>query len=443
MWLLDSYVTILVMSYLIGALPAIRLPAFVRPVGIRAPWLSPVLRGMAAVGLARVSVGTPIAITAAGLAVVVGATWSLLVPGRRGLTVPAAVGVGLVISPAAACASGGIAYIIARALRKRRDMLPLVPTVAGGILYPPLVWLFERFDLHLILAAVLALICIYEALPALPRSAGDRGTRKTQDTSPTLALFRAVMSRMATTLLVIGLAAAILLNRYVYRGFGMGVEIFRRGSNEFSLVALTFDDGPNPEYTPFILDTLKAKGVHATFFLVGEEVERYPDLARRIVEEGHEVGSHTHSHRNMMGLQAHLMKQEIVCSEDAITRACGEPPRLFRPPRGLYDERLIEQLRERHYALALWSISSMDWTEASEASMVHRLSRVVRNGDVILFHDSGGIVANSGGSRTNTVRALPHVIDRLRDRGFAFATVSQLMFISGLAGDEPPESGGK
>ena len=87
--------------------------------------------------------------------------------------------------------------------------------------------------------------------------------------------------------------------------------------------------------------------------------------------------------------------------------------------------------------MALWSISSMDWTEASEASMVHRLSRIVRNGDVILFHDSGGIVANSGGSRINTVRALPHVISNLKDRGFGFATVSQLMFMSGLAGEEP------
>lgn len=443
MWLVDSYVTVFVISYLIGAAPAIRLPVPARSVGIRAPWLSPLLRGMGAVGLARVLVGTPIAMVAAGLAVVVGATWSFIEPGRGGLTVSAAVGVSLILSPAAACVSGGLAYIVARTLRKRRDMLPLVPTVAGGIAYPPLVWRFERFDLHLICAAVLALICVYEALPALPRPAGGRRTRNTQDASVRLALFRAVMSRMATTLLIIGLAAAILLNRYVYRGFGMGVEIFRRGSNEFSLVALTFDDGPNPEYTPSILDTLKAKGVHATFFLVGEEVERYPDLARRIVEEGHEVGSHTYSHRNMMGLQAHLMKQEIVRAEEAISRACGEPPRLFRPPRGLYDERLIEQLRERHYALALWSISSMDWTEASEASMVHRLSRVVRNGDVVLFHDSGGITANSGGSRTNTVRALPHVIDRLRDRGFAFATVSQLMFMSGLAGDESPESGGK
>jgi len=237
------------MSYLIGALPAIRLPAFVRPVGIRVPWLSPLLRGMGAVGLARVLVGTPIAMAAAGLAVVVGATWSFIEPGRRGMTVPAAVGVSLIVSPAAACVSGGVAYIVAGALRERRNMLPLVPTVAGGILYPPLVWRFERFDLHLILAAVLALICIHEALPALPRPADDRGVPNTRDTSVRPALFRAVMPRMATTLLVIGLAAAILLNRYVYRGFGMGVEIFRRGSNEFSLVALTFDDGPNPEYT--------------------------------------------------------------------------------------------------------------------------------------------------------------------------------------------------
>ncbi len=440
---LDSYITILLIAYVIGALPAIPCPALLRSLGGSVPWLSPVLRGISAVGLARILVGTPIAMTAAGIAVVVGATWSIPVPGRRAITVPTAVGVGLMISPAAAFAAGSLAHIVAGLLRKQRDMVPLVPTVVGGIVYPPLVWWFERFDLHLILAAVLSLICIYEALPSLAGQSDRQGTHNTRDPALKLSAFRAVMARAGTGLLVIGLVAAILLNRYVYRGFGMGAEIFRRGSHEFNLVALTFDDGPNPEYTPFILDTLKAEGVHATFFLVGEEVERYPDLARRIVEEGHEIGSHTHSHRNMMGLPSHLMKQEIVRAENAIIEACGEPPRLFRPPRGLYDERLIDQLCERRYALALWSISSMDWTEASQASMISRLSRIVRNGDVILFHDSGGIVVNTGGSRTNTVLALPHVIRNLKDRGFAFVTVSQMMFMSGLAGDEQTYGGGR
>ncbi len=96
--LVDSYVAIFVISYLIRAALAIRLPAPARSVGIRAPWLSPLLRGMGAVGLARILVGTPIAMAAAGLAVVVGATWSFIEPGRRGLTAPAAVGISLVLS---------------------------------------------------------------------------------------------------------------------------------------------------------------------------------------------------------------------------------------------------------------------------------------------------------------------------------------------------------
>lgn len=437
MWLLDSYITVLVISYVIGALPAIRLPVFLTSMGASALWLSPVLRGMAAVGLARVLVGTPIAMATAGLAVVVGATWSFMAPGRRGLTVPAACGVCLVISPAAAALSGTAAWFAGRPRHERHGARSLMSTTVGGILYPPLVWWFERFDLHLILAAVLSLICIYEALPRFPDALRDRRARAGCDPEVRLGMLKAIMSRVGTAALVIGVAALILLNRHVYRGFGADAGIFRRGSVEFSLVALTFDDGPNPEYTPAILDALRDAGIHTTFFLVGEEVERYPDLARRIVEEGHEVGSHTYSHRNMMGLGPPHMEDEIVWAEEAIARACGEPPRLFRPPRGLYDERLIQALRARGYAMALWSISSMDWTEASEASMVHRLSRIVRNGDVILFHDSGGIVAGSGGSRINTVRALPHVISNLKDRGFGFATVSQLMFISGLAGEEP------
>lgn len=439
MWLLDSYITVLVIAYVIGALPAIRLPAFLRPLRIRAPWLSPALRGMGAVGLARILVGTPIAMTAAGLAVVVGGTWSFMAPGRRGLTVPVAIGVGLAISPAAAALSGVLGWLAGRPWSERHTASPLTSTTIGGILYPPLVWLFERFDLHLILAAVLSLICIYEALPGFPEAEDGRDCSPPDSRDPQvkLAVFRAIMSRVSVAALVVGIVAVILLNRYVYRGYGMNVEIFRRGSAEFRLIALTFDDGPNPEYTPLILDTLRAEGIHATFFLVGREVEQYPELARRIAEEGHEIGSHTYSHKNMMGLATHSMQQEIARAEDAIARVCGEAPRLFRPPRGLYDERLLEALRVRGYAMALWSISSMDWTEASQSSMVHRLTRVVRNGDVILFHDNGGIVGNRGGSRTNTVHALPKVIHSLRNRGFGFATVSQLMFISGLAGEEP------
>ncbi len=278
-------------------------------------------------------------------------------------------------------------------------------------------------------------------MPAVPEEAADRSDPttpkawKARDAQARLTVVRAVMSRVGIGVAVIGAAAVILLNRYVYRGFGMNVEIFRRGSTEFSLVALTFDDGPNPEYTPLVLDVLRDEGIRATFFLVGREVERYPEIARRIVEEGHEIGSHTYSHRNMMGLPAHTMIQEIVRAEGAIREACQETPRLFRPPRGLYDERLMEELQSRGYAVALWSISSMDWAEMPERSMVRRLTKVVRNGDVLLFHDSGGIVASRGGSRVNTVQSLPKIIRNLRGRGFGFATVSQLMLLSGLAGD--------
>jgi hypothetical protein len=286
-WLLDSYITVLVISYVIGALPALRLPVFLPSMGAWALWLSPVLRGMAAVGLARVLVGTPIAMATAGLAVVVGATWSFMAPGRRGLTVPAACGVCLVISPAAAALSGTAAWFAGRPRHERHGARSLMSTTVGGILYPPLVWWFERFDLHLILAAVLSLICIYEALPRFPDALRDRRARAGCDPEVRLGMLKAIMSRVGTAALVIGVAALILLNRHVYRGFGADAGIFRRGSVEFSLVALTFDDGPNPEYTPAILDALRDAGIHTTFFLVGEEVERYPDLARRIVEEGH------------------------------------------------------------------------------------------------------------------------------------------------------------
>jgi peptidoglycan/xylan/chitin deacetylase (PgdA/CDA1 family) len=313
----------------------------------------------------------------------------------------------------------------------------LVPTFVGALLYPPLVWYFERFDLHLVFAVVLSLIAIYKVLPGLPpREAETPGLRR-------LAIFRAVMARVAVGVVLMSLLALFFFNRYVYKGFGLQVEIFRRGSDEFRLVALTFDDGPNPEYTIPILDILCDEEVPATFFLIGSEVLKYPDIARRIVDAGHEVGNHTHTHRNMFGLPAGPMQHEIDEAEKAIEAATGVRPTLFRPPRGLYDSRLVEMLRERRYTLALWSVSSRDWAEVTEASMVQRLTRIVRNGDVILFHDGGSLVSSQGGDRTNTVSALPRLIANLRQRGFSFVTLSDLILISGLTGHDADLNGGE
>ncbi|MGE5543276.1 MAG: polysaccharide deacetylase family protein, partial [Bacillota bacterium] len=235
--------------------------------------------------------------------------------------------------------------------------------------------------------------------------------------------------RVAAGVLGVLTALVWLGNQYVYHGFGVGVDVIRSGNPDLPVVALTFDDGPDPKYTPQILDILKRERVSATFFLVGKHVERFPGVARRIVEEGHCVGNHSYSHLNMPLLGKGKTVEEVERCEEAILRVCGVRPHLFRPPRGLADMEMCRALGKRGYTVVLWRLSSRDWAEPSWREIVSACNRA-SNGDIILFHDSGSLVTSEGGSRENTVKALPVVIRNLRDRGFRFVTVDELITLS-------------
>lgn len=223
-------------------------------------------------------------------------------------------------------------------------------------------------------------------------------------------------------------AMGSLISYYEYRGIGSQEGILRRlpGVDE-KVVALTFDDGPSPIYTPKILDVLKEHGVKATFFVTGRHAEKYPDIMRRMVAEGHDVGNHAYSHANMVLLNEKQLTREISRAERAIRETTGRTTTLFRPPRGLYNRRVRKRLLDEGYSIVLWSVSSMDWSFFGARAIAWRVRYFARNGSIILLHDSGSLVRREGGSRRSTVASLPMMIKSLKEREYRLVSVSELM----------------
>ncbi len=279
-------------------------------------------------------------------------------------------------------------------------------------------------------------------LPAAGQSAGAAANetaaavqQKTRSGSQP-PLWRQRLRRLSYASAIFLLFFAFFLNRYVYRGFGMQVELFRKGPPEAHVVALTFDDGPDPRFTPAVLDILAEEDVPATFFMVGKHVEKYPHLAQQVLEAGHEIGNHTYSHANLLQAPLGRIAAEIERGEKAIFNATGLRPSLFRPPRGLYEAKLMEETRERGYTIALWSLSSNDWLEMRPVDISRTILQNVTPGDIILFHDSGNLIRAEGGERLPTVRSLGPIIKGLKEQGYDFVTVTELLILSGLSGDQ-------
>ncbi|MBI4733793.1 MAG: polysaccharide deacetylase family protein [Rubrobacteridae bacterium] len=214
---------------------------------------------------------------------------------------------------------------------------------------------------------------------------------------------------------------------YEYHGIGCQDGITRRGPDE-NVVAITFDDGPNPNYTPQLLDILKEKGVKATFFVVGLHVKKYPDIAKRIVDEGHDIGNHTYTHKDMVPSTRRMVLAQVNKTDHVITKITGVKTSLFRPPRGIYGSAVRRLLvDEKKYRMILWSVSSVDWRGISATAIHKRIMRYVRPGSILLFHDSGALVRREGASRENTVEALPTVIDSLIAKGYRIVTITEML----------------
>ena len=194
----------------------------------------------------------------------------------------------------------------------------------------------------------------------------------------------------------------------------------RSVKTESMKIALTFDDGPHPHLTGQILDILEQYGVRATFFMIGQNVENYPDAAREVIRRGHEVGNHTFSHTALAKLSESDVREELERCEDALDRHCDYSPRLFRPPQGLLSEAIDSCARQGAYRLILWSLDTRDWEIKAPDHIVSSVLSRVQSGDIILMHDYVGV--NSG-----TPQALAILLPALLERGFEPVTVSELL----------------
>jgi peptidoglycan-N-acetylglucosamine deacetylase len=189
------------------------------------------------------------------------------------------------------------------------------------------------------------------------------------------------------------------------------------GSRDRRVIALTFDDGPDPARTPALLDALGELGVPGTFFVVGKQADAHPELVARMAREGHELGNHTYSHRYLPLARAESVAAELAETDAAIERATGLVPKLARPPwggRSPSNVRVFDRLAKK---LVLWDVNSYDWKDLAPAEVVERVIERARPGSIVLLHDGGR-------DHTNTIEAVRLLVPELRARGYELATVS-------------------
>jgi peptidoglycan/xylan/chitin deacetylase (PgdA/CDA1 family) len=190
-------------------------------------------------------------------------------------------------------------------------------------------------------------------------------------------------------------------------------------------VALTFDDGPSPKFTPQILALLKHYEAHGTFFVIGHKAEQYPWLVRAELKNGDEVGNHSFSHPRMTKEDQLSRERQLErTAVDLDLLGCPRTARLFRPPYSAYNDRLKTYLAHTHRCLVLWSLDSGDWRGLAAPAIVHNVLTRVRNGSIIIFHDSDEYAK---ADRHPTVEALGTILPALKAAGYRMVTVSELI----------------
>jgi len=191
-----------------------------------------------------------------------------------------------------------------------------------------------------------------------------------------------------------------------------------RGTTDEPRIALSFDDGPHPEHSDRILDILGETEVKATFFVVGEEAEKYPNLVRRMFQEGHEVANHSYSHYGLLGSSAAEYLADVRHCQTVLEEICEhELERNFRPPYGNVPPWVFWGLIRNGFRTVLWSVDSDDSRVDDVHRLINRFSRkVLTSGDVLLLHED----------YPHTLAALPQLLAMIRDRGFELVTCSEL-----------------
>lgn len=209
-------------------------------------------------------------------------------------------------------------------------------------------------------------------------------------------------------------------------------RFFYRGNPNLPEVALTFDDGPSPAYTPQILEILRRYHVQATFFDIGRLVKLYPDLARQEVADGNLIGNHTWSHPYLPVLSLKQIQKQIADTSATIWQVTGTRPLFIRPPYGAVSANALTAINSFGMTTVIWDNEAQDWSIPGTQVIITRILNLAVNGAIILLHDGGG-------NRSQTVAALPIIIQQLQARHYRFATMEQLVAHYHLAA-LPPEN---
>ena len=228
------------------------------------------------------------------------------------------------------------------------------------------------------------------------------------------------MKRLVRIAVAAALLFVLLAHGAVFAAAAPQIIYQSASKNGRARVALTFDDGPHPRYTPLVLDILKEYGIRATFFCVGTNVETYPAIVKRAADEGHEIANHTYNHYHVAKLSDMALYEDIAACGDAIARITGSQPRLFRPPEGVCSEAVKSYCASEGMAIVMWSVDTRDWAHTPVPDICRNIRKNVKNGSIILMHDFIG-------KNSPTPAALRRVIPMLLELGYEFVTVSQLL----------------
>ena len=205
------------------------------------------------------------------------------------------------------------------------------------------------------------------------------------------------------------------------------VRVVRAVPVPVKAVALTFDDGPNATYTPEILSLLQQYAAKATFFVVGREVVRHPQLVRQEAKVGMEIGNHGFNHLTLRGMDPAAIQAEVKPVEQEITAITGNRPTLYRLPRGRSDPRALRTLADMGYTVVAWNVDTQDYLRRTPQAIAAQVEKQVRPGSIVIFHDGGG-------TRRSTVAALRLLLPALKQQGYQMLTVSQLLELASPAG---------
>jgi peptidoglycan-N-acetylglucosamine deacetylase len=224
----------------------------------------------------------------------------------------------------------------------------------------------------------------------------------------------------AFILVLIAAYLAVSVTFSFFIGSGYHMKALCKGENTGKMVALTFDDGPDVEFTGRILDVLKEAGVPATFFCIGKKIPGNENLIRRMNDEGHLIGMHSFSHSAWFDFfSPSRMKKEFMRCEDELRRLTGKRPLLFRPPYGVINPMVKSAIQETGYHVIGFSKRAFDTTSGNETKIFSRITRNIEPGDILLLHDTVG----------HNIRVVTDLVEHLAGKGFTFVSLDKLLQI--------------